>query len=553
VIPPLALPALAVLVLAGVVHESQAVDAPPTQPPPATATIKGRVVDKSTGAPLRAAVVTVTRMRGNEAVQTLTNDKGEFELTPLVPDLYDVSATAGEFSASHVRHGPGAEKPVQLAAGGVHEVTIALIRALAISGRVVDDAGQPLSDARMELVTPAGPRFGSTTFRSDDLGAFRIFSLAPGRYLVCAQSSSFPRFAPPPPARPARFVRSCYPGADGEAGAQPVILADSDVEGIEIRMQRRPTFTIAGVVVDANGAPAPAGRLELERFIGNGTRGFVGRSAGPSGEFIISDLVPGTYAVVAHGAASAGGNEPLDSPYGAVQVEITSADVDGLVVPMKSPVILRGSVRFEDPPPPDVRLDRLHVNARRVDRGWPSLMSPSVPVSQELTFELRHLVGPYVLEVSGLPRGMAVKDVRYRNADIHGVQTEFDGDARQPVAIVLTSRLAELSGRVLDDRGNPVAGARVIGFPADRSRWTIMPGLSNVSGKTGSFRLTGLVAGEYFVAAVSKEDERLVTRGLRDPAMLERLAAIAERLTVLENDRRAVDVTLRPLGEDEKK
>ena len=109
-----------------------------------------------------------------------------------------------------------------LQAGEVRShVDIALARSVAISGRVVDEWGQPVagvSVGRKHTVPRSGDVPGRVT---DDRGIFRVFGLEPGRYSVCTD--------PGPglrqqllglPAR-SRSVPTCYPSAtvNGTRGA----------------------------------------------------------------------------------------------------------------------------------------------------------------------------------------------------------------------------------------------------------------------------------------------------------------------------------------------
>ena len=97
------------------------------------------------------------------------------------------------------------------------------------------------------------------------------------------------------------------------------------------------------MVVDATGAPASGFSIDLARRAGETTSTMSATRRGSSSTFLISDLVPGTYVV----SAETGGQ----GASGAARVEITAADIDGLVLTLKPPVEVRGTVKFEDSPP----------------------------------------------------------------------------------------------------------------------------------------------------------------------------------------------------------
>src|SRR5262249_50846428 len=95
------------------------------------------------------------------------------------------------FAASSPR---SVARTVELAEGATRDdVDITLARWGSVAGRVLDENGDPLQGAAAQLLQvkyeagrrrliPAGtaPRF------TDDLGRFRIYAVAPGRYIVSA-------------------------------------------------------------------------------------------------------------------------------------------------------------------------------------------------------------------------------------------------------------------------------------------------------------------------------------------------------------------------------
>jgi hypothetical protein len=149
-----------------------------------------------------------------------------------------------------------ARRRFTLADGDVRENTdVALWRAMAIEGRVVDELGEPMAGVDISAHT-AGPGqrpdvSGPYHFSSDDRGLFRIYGLAPGRYTVCANPRNFVAM----PQRSIRDspIRTCYPAAVIEADAQEVTVANGDVGGLEIRVQRSRTFTVSGTALDSSG------------------------------------------------------------------------------------------------------------------------------------------------------------------------------------------------------------------------------------------------------------------------------------------------------------
>ena len=129
------------------------------------------------------------------------------------------------------------------------------------------------------------------------------------------------------------------------------------------------------------------------------------------------------------------------------------------------------------------------------------------------------------------------------NEDITDLPTEFRSSADpRDLQIVLTSRPAVLMVRVFGEDGLPASNCRVAILPVDPRRWktpALIDAWSSLA-KEGIFRTMQGRAGDYLLVAISLEDALAIS----DEADLARLARMAERVTLLENDRRAIDIRL---------
>ena len=115
-------------------------------------------------------------------IATRAHDDGHYELTGLPAGEYMVQAAPEEFRATHLMHtyfepGPAGARRLTLAlkAGEVRSrVDLALPRAFAIAGRVVDDDGEPAANVQITVGSRGAQQIGRTT---DDRGMFRLFAL----------------------------------------------------------------------------------------------------------------------------------------------------------------------------------------------------------------------------------------------------------------------------------------------------------------------------------------------------------------------------------------
>ena len=529
---------------------AQAPAAVPPRPAEGTAVVRGKVIEKPSGAPLERAVVSIRAVRGGgDVTQVYTNQYGVFEFTKLAAGPYELRAAAGEYRATHVPStyptaAGGTGPPLQLKDGEQRtDIVISLSRALAISGRVIDEDGNPLANIEVSVPNPQDGMmmsgFEGRPRTTDDRGMFRLHGLAAGRYVLCATPRRGPSFDLERPRR-LQYVQTCYPSVTDVTDATEVTLADQDVAGLEIRLQRRPTYVLSGHVIGADGTPPENVQVSLMRIEGNSSSGS-GTGLRSGGAFTISNVTPGAYELSARLGRDRYSSRPDDreSQWGGVRLEVTTADVVGLVVQLKAAATLKGTVAFEDPPEKPgttpMAVAPQPLNSPGANRPFPA----PATVGDDRAFELRGLFGPLVLRIfNGMPPGYSLKSIRYRGRDITDTAVEFDGDPAHPVEVLLTSRTAALSGQVMDESGAPVAGAWVIPFPADPARWKGFQGPRSRTSEQGRYRLPQLVAGEYFVAAVSAADQRL----LNLPDDYDRLAAVAERITVLERERRTADL-----------
>jgi hypothetical protein len=524
------------------------------QPVADTASIAGRVFDEATGQPIPRALVVVIDSQ-SKAVRRTTGEDGRFSVDGLAAGTYRVAATAGEFRATYVSSAErlGRYQQVRLQPGRRRTVDIALLRALAISGRVVDQAGLPLSHLRIRLRhLETGRQINAMfTHSTNDQGAFRMFGLAPGRYLVCAITNDSPSFDGRSRETAERFVDTCYPSAADESSAQVVHLASGSVEALEIRMLRQRMRRISGHVQDANGGAPPSFHLGLLKIDRNGASGSSRRVQGD--RFSVTNVAPGRYAVTARlGPDPSPSSRP--EQLGVTFVDVGADDIDNVVVTTRPPVSVHGRITFEEGEPAGFAPGTIRIDPQPPDMGWPSPGVRNVAVRDDLTFTLSHLFGPTVVHVSGLPPGTNVKAILYRGRDVLHRATEFSGDPKDSLEVVVTARVAVLGGRVIDTRAQPLEGARVYLLPAGADRWAGHWIRSAVTSADGTYRFSNLASGDYLVVAISAQDEREIRAAdWFRPYPHERLATIAETVHLLDNDRRTLDLRVAPIPQEWKR
>ena len=530
---------------------------PPTAgapPEERAAAIRGRITDKERGLPLTRAVVRLHKLDQSKPLYARTDDNGRYEFVGLAPGEYTGFVEPGEHRATHLTQ-PLADpatprrRGIVLSPGEVREdVNIALPRALAITVRVVDEWGGPLSGLEINVMAAGTGRqvYGSFHPRqTDDRGRLRVYGLSPGSYSVCAEIRRIGGSAQRTAAAQERFLSTCYPSTSNESEAEPVTLQRADVD-LEIRMRRGRTFSISGIVVDASGTPAPQAMALLNQYESRRSSGTT-FNIGPDARFTITNVVPGDYAITAEIGGPHRPEHRREQENAFYPVRVDSSDVEGLVITTTKTIDVHGRVTLEDTtvplPKPPGSAARLMVLARLAN-DWLSGTGSQRPgtMDQDRRFVLDNMFGSRVLDFANVPRGWYVKSVRYQGKEIIDTPTEFVSDGGHPaLEVILSTRGSVVTGRVLDDRGDPVSRGRVLMFRAGDDLRKLEPFSSVAVSSSGAFRTGPVRAGEYLVVALPPG---VASPDSRDHARLRDLMESANSVTLGAEEERTLDVNV---------
>ena len=120
-----------------------------------TAIIRGRVVTSDSGAPVRRAQVRAQagELRANRLVST--DAQGRFEFKDLPAGRWNLTASKAGFMTLRFgqRRAFEAGSPIEISEGQVMErADFSLPRGAAITGRVFDEFGEPVANARVQVL-----------------------------------------------------------------------------------------------------------------------------------------------------------------------------------------------------------------------------------------------------------------------------------------------------------------------------------------------------------------------------------------------------------------
>jgi hypothetical protein len=547
-------------------HSSAAqMPAPPRDAAPTkgTAAIVGRVTNLETGGPLRRAVIRITSPTLPSERRVSTNSEGRYEIRDLPAGEYSLKAARGGYlTLAHGQRRPGElGKPLQLGEGQtVRGIDFALPRLGVISGRIVDETGEPIAKVSV-LAMQFGRHQGARRLipfvvaeeccwrgghaETDDSGQYALL-LPPGEFVVMGASrETWPLESDT--TQVFGYAPSLYPGVIEPGQAQRIkVGVGQEVANVDFALVPARASRVSGTVVNAAGAPVANESVSLSYEVMGPQGGLVSPGSnkaqtGPDGRFSVNNVQAGEYLLTVRAAAA--NDQPAQE--GRQMIQVAGVDIDGLVIVTGSGGTVRGQVASDDGTPlPGV--DRLIVGARSltwaVRQSITGSSAGSGRVNADGTFELKGVVGPVVLSIGTLTGDWTLKSV-----DLNGRNLADDpidvhhGETLNGVRVVVTNRPTRLEGAVLDEKKQPADGTVVV-FPEETSRWredsrTIRAARPD---RRGEFSIKGLPAGNYLIVAVDYvQDGRW-----HDPDFLADLRPRAQRLSLAEAETRRIDLTL---------
>jgi hypothetical protein len=212
------------------------------------------------------------RREGRESITfvLITGGDGRFAFENLEPGTYSLWSERDGFLAQFygARKAGGQGIPITVSAGlHLRDLELKLTPQGVISGRVVDDEGEPVPGAYVHAER-AETGWALSFERTNDLGEFRIAGLAPGRYRLRAHV--VPSFSADkvvvlqkPQARELEFFPTYYPSTTDPSSAVTIELAaGQQVPGITIQLCKGRVYRIEGQVLGIS-AERPADSLRV--------------------------------------------------------------------------------------------------------------------------------------------------------------------------------------------------------------------------------------------------------------------------------------------------
>ena len=249
-------------------RQGEAAPAKPSLLASTSASIEGRVVNSQSGRALENVHVQLVLIkRGSQphdpggvmVFGSVSKPAGQFSIKSSTPgDYLLIAQKAGyAFVPSRDEHGAMNNRIILKSGENIAGFVLRMTPKAVISGRVLDEYGEPMSGVSVQLLSAPAMSFGDSA-TTDNRGEFRL-STAPGKYYLKAKASSTsinsqqPEEVRTDSSQETVYSDTYYPDSSSSEGASVFDLASSrEVSDIDIRLIHATPRAINGLVTGRN-------------------------------------------------------------------------------------------------------------------------------------------------------------------------------------------------------------------------------------------------------------------------------------------------------------
>jgi carboxypeptidase family protein len=483
-----------------------------------TASLEGKVVKEPGAEPLKKAIIELIGENQEESGNyTATSDQeGHFKITGIRAGRYHLFVERAGYLEVDDKHRHSTGLTLSCDAGqDVKDQILRMLPAAIITGRVVDEEGDPMTDVQVWISRKrSGSRFkldAAGSAQTNDLGEYRIGGLFPGKYYVLA--APLPSFQslvqaqknpadPPDPSADLSYVPTFYPNTTSRAAASQIELHPGDDMPVDLSLARTHSARIRGTVEGLE----PGAKAVLMLRSKDGGSMFNTTETGKDGKFEIAHVAPGFYALMA--------TTESERPQMVQRaIEVSESNIDDLRLAPQPLGTLRGHVHL----PKSIRADSsalmLSLSSLNEEDNSPgnvvaaddsSGFSSPVKLKPDGSFEMKNVPpGLYEIDVSADSKALADS---YVESIVAGMKDVVDtglnvSAGTLSLEITLSSGAGVIEGGVTTDKGEAVPNVTVVAVPDPKVRKHRDRYFRSSTDQAGHFTLRGVRPGEYKLLA----------------------------------------------------
>jgi len=462
--------------------------------------IRGKAVASDTGEPLKHVQISLRSLNGQSTTGANTDASGVYEVLNVDPGMYMAFASKSGFVNTPYKNGT-----ISLIDGQeMKNVDFLMPRAGVVTGTVLDEDEEPVPDISVQALTKTyvqgkmrvnpGP-----SAQTDDRGNYRLHDLAPGRYYL--------RVVQRGRARPeGHYPTTLYPNVTRLADAQVIKVGPGqEVGGMKFTLRESAAFSVAGKVIDIrSGQPVAGGMIQVnpEDYTAGGPN--MNSATKPDGTFRLNDVTPGHYRFTMNS------NNPATPGFLSRVIDVPDHNVNDLVLYLGPGATIKGIVTAEAGTLPEklrVQLTSQPSLGRAqtiTTLAGGTFQMPDVPPGNyDLSVTNAYAYNSGQAQVFGGQSAPAffISNITVGNQDVTDAGiTVPDAATGLDVAIKLDFRSGTITGRTLDADNNPLQNAKIAMVSSDpKKREVDRYYKRGQSDSTGSFKLSGVIPGDYLM------------------------------------------------------
>ena len=543
-------------------------------PPDQKCTLEGKVTNNQTSELVKKATLHLYPRTKDGSFGTGSNatgfvaasqSDGTFRFEGLEPGEYRLSGErAGFINTRYGAKGNSGMGTTLVLKPGQHltDINLALIPQGVVSGKVLDDDGDPMGQVNVRLLSRNWVRgkerdfpMGQTSV--NEQGEFRISNLSPGKYYLVASKEGNAMMGGEEAASPGkpdvRPVRTFYPSAlDRQSAAPMEVKAGQELSGMDIRMRSLPTYHMSGKIVGS----FPEGGVATMRLSLAQEDDLMGFSFGPSsniskdGAFNLLGVPPGSYVLT---LVSMSGKFRILARH---PVGVENADVKDVVISLMPAATIKGQIRVEGTRSATVAAPDLQSIQVFLQGAGTFIVGGSTTPKADGPFLLEDISpGKYTLSTSRAPEGTYLKSLRFGQQDVLGKEIDLTSGAGGELELIFSYGAAIVSGTLQLPEPDPASA------PADPATEkptsqpaaliVLVPDVLRADGsgilranpdQTGAFAFRSVPPGHYRAYAL----ESASVMSLDNPQVLDALQSKGTEVEVKENDKKDIQLKIIP-------